>query len=158
MTSPGPLAAALCRTAALIATAAALLATTVPDCRLSGSDTFTAETTCGPAGAIALSFSEEDFGDSGRCWAFLHAPGANAIGLPEQGEISAYDDGSFDEGDFALVGPAQVAGATPPRSVERICRFSPAGPGVLEVTCTGETPEAACGGTLTRLAPTGAGT
>lgn len=144
---------ALGRAAALAATAAALLATSTTPCRSEESASYAVETSCGPAGEVTLSYSSEDDGGCGGCYAYLEAPGAHATGLPEQGEIATGEHrGSLDDGDFALVGPAPVAGAVPPRLVERTCRFTPASPGVLEVACTGTAADAACGGTLTRLA------
>lgn len=147
--------ASLARGAALLVTAAALAATSAPDCRESESAAFRAETTCGPPGEVRLSFTD-GWGDGcgGRedCRAFLEAPGANALGLPEQGEVDTSPrDGSLEDGKFALVGRAPVAGAEPPRTVERTCRVEPAGAGVLRVACIGLDVEAACDGALTRV-------
>jgi hypothetical protein len=158
MRSPLPSLAALGRAAALAGTAATLLATSRVPCLPAESATYAVETSCGPAGEITLSYPEDDPRGCEGCWGFVQAPGANAVGLPEQGEISTDSwDGGFAGGRFALVGPVALPGTDPP-VVERECRFTPAGEGVLEVTCTGDAPEAACGGTLTRLVPAGGGT
>lgn len=151
MSSRRPLLARLGRAAALAAAAVALLATSLPRCLQGESASYAAQTSCGPAGELALSFSAEEPRGCGACWAFLEAPGANAVGLPEQGEMLTDFDGGFTGGTFALVGPVALPGTEPPVVIHRECRFAPLDEVTVEVACTGEAPEAACEGTMTRL-------
>lgn len=155
------------RLAALAATAVALLATSYPPCISGDHATFDARTTCGPDGAVTLSYEGAAFRGTcagNSCWAFLEAPGANAVGLPEVGEIhpapgfhdpalegTATPGRALTHFPFALVGDAPVAGAAPGTRVRRVCRAAPAGGGVVAVACEGDA-GAACAGTLT-LAP-----
>jgi hypothetical protein len=156
MRTPPALLVALGRAAALAGTAATLIATTVEHCLPAESATYAVETSCGPAGEITLSYSEDEPRGCAGCRGFLEAPGANAVGLPEQGEIrtNSTEEG-FAGGAFGLVGPVALPGTDAPVVVHRECHFTPAVEGVLEVACTGDAPEAACGGTLTRLSPAG---
>jgi hypothetical protein len=143
--------AALGRAAAIGVTAATLLATTVPRCRDGESARYAVEGSCGPAGEITLSFqAEEPDGCSNSCWAFLEAPGAGAVGLPEQGEVDASGRGGLDGGRLVLLGPVPLAGDTA-GAVVRTCRFTRVSDGVLRVECTGDDPAAACAGTATRI-------
>ncbi len=156
------------RLAALAATTLALLATTVPPCVTEDRGTFDAVTTCGPPGVVTLAYVDASSAcDGNDCWGFVQAPGANASGLPEQGEIHPEPDSrqegyeapailgmAFARFPFALVGDAPVAGAVPPARVRRICRASPgATSGVVDVACSGDAPGAACSGTLTLRPP-----
>jgi hypothetical protein len=79
------------RLAALAATALTLLATSVAPCYPEDSGAFDADTTCGPPGVVTLAYegaSQGCGGDGNDCWGFVEARGANAVGLPEQGEIN----------------------------------------------------------------------
>ncbi len=151
MSSRRPSLAALGRAAALAGAAAALLATSLPHCLQGESASYAAQTSCGPAGELALSFSAEEPRGCGGCWSFLEAPRANAVGLPEQGEMPTGFEGGFTGGRFALVGPVALPGTDPPVVIYRECRFAPLDEVTVEVACTGEAPEAACEGTMTRL-------
>jgi hypothetical protein len=109
---------------------------------------------CGPPGRMVVQHAElECWGQEGD--APVEAAGAEAVGLPGQGELidpppgvePGYSRG-IAAGDFALVGRVELPGAVPPLAVERVCRFIPAEQGSLEVICIGPAPEAHCGGTL----------
>jgi hypothetical protein len=157
------------RLAALAATALVLMATSVAPCIGKDRGTFDAATSCGPPGAITLSYSGAYSSagcGGGDCWAMVEAPEANAVGLPEQGEIHPSTDQApkydpelgttaapgkvFVTYPFALVGDAPVAGAAPPATVRRICRATPsATAGAVDLTCEGAGAVPPCSGTLT---------
>lgn len=155
------------RLAAIAATALALLATSVPTCVPEDRGEFDVETTCGAPGVVTLAFEGASWASGcggADCWAFVEAGGANAVGLPEQGEIHPAPDPNQESRltasappgtalaslPFALVGAAPVAGASPPAMVRRVCRASPTSTvGVVNVTCDGDEAGAACAGTLT---------
>lgn len=117
---------------------------------------FDAAGSCGPAGLVTLWIERERVVGCGTSYPLVHAEGAQAVGLPAIGETD--DDAAISiefPGDellghrIAFHGPVPLAGAMPPRTVDRTCRTSRVSRDVLAVVCEGPEPEAACTGTLT---------
>lgn len=144
---------------------AAALSCTVRTCVDHDAAPFDVATSCGPAGVLTLAYSGAREGCSGDCFAYLEAPGANALGLPDRGEVDASVSGPkapagagavLAHTHLALVGRTPIPGAIPPVTVERRCRATHRkdASGILDLVCEGDVPEAACGGTLT-LRPAG---
>jgi hypothetical protein len=140
---------------AILVVAVSLVGTSATNCPEPETASYDVTTDCGPAG-VATFASGDDLrrGCCDTCRAFVDAAGANAVGLPERGEIltegTSGQPAGFDGARFVLVGAVPLAGSSPPASVERTCRFTKSGEGTLAVVCEGSAQEAACSGTLAR--------
>lgn len=136
--------------------------TPLPECMEADAASFDVAGSCGPDGVVSLSYEGATQGacQGNGCYAFLRAPGANAVGLPEQGEadgkldVTPHPGSALRYGKFALVGPAPLAGTSPPAAVHRRCsgkavHGTGSPPTLVTVTCEGDAPGAACAATLT---------
>ncbi len=147
------------RLAALAAVGLSLSATSLGSCLDVGPGAerirFEVVSDCGPAGSVIISQGSSSY----DCWEWrpVSAEGAGAVGLPDSGHLIEAPPGTeprtsrgIAAGDFLLAGSVDLPGASPPLSVERVCRFTPVDGG-LEVICIGPSDEARCTGTLTRI-------